>query len=138
MRLNNNVTCFDILNDMVETSGNVANSILGAITIYMLPCLYGYIGAVAATLRLLRRRTDASLLSFTDRGRLKQNTVLGIMCGAMIGLFAGYLLKADPTQGLGLSALALLAGYNVSGVFSFMDELSDRLFRPASAPGTKA
>ena len=49
------------------------------------------------------------------------------MCGAMIGLFAGYLLKTDPTQGLGLSALALLAGYNVSGVFSFMDEFSDRI-----------
>ena len=67
-RLNANATCFDILNDMVETSGHVASSILGAVTLYVLPCLYGYIGAVAATLRLLRRQVDGLLLSYTDKG----------------------------------------------------------------------
>jgi hypothetical protein len=54
-----------------------------------------------------------------------------VLCGAVIGLFASYVSKSDSSAGLGLSALALLAGYNVDGVFRFLDELSDRIFRPA-------
>jgi hypothetical protein len=51
----------------------------------------------------------------------------------VIGLFASYVGKADATGGLGVAAVALLAGYNVDGVFQFLDEFSDRLFRPASS-----
>jgi len=131
-RLKQETDCARIFYNMIEISEDVASSILGALTLYLLPCLYAYIGAVAATMRMLRRKIDAYQLSFTDRGRIGQNLVLGVMCGAMIGLFAGYLLHADAAQGLGLSALALLAGYNVSGVFGFIDELSDRVFRPAN------
>ena len=60
----------------------------------------------------------------------------GLRCGAIIGLFAGYIGKATPDSGLGLSALALLAGYNVSGVFAFLDELSKRVFQPTPAGQT--
>jgi len=51
------------------------------------------------------------------------------LCGAIIGLFFSYIGKTNPQEGLGLSALALLAGYNISGVFSFLDELSNRVFQ---------
>jgi hypothetical protein len=44
-----------------------------------------------------------------------------------------YIGKATPDLGLGLSAVALLAGYNVSGVFTFLDELCNRVFRPGQA-----
>jgi len=122
--------------ELVEQSGSFARSVLNAVALYLMPCLYGLIGAAAVTLRILRRKVDASTLSYTDRGRLKQDVILGVMCGATIGLFAGYILGANPAQGLGLSALALLAGYNVSGVFAFLDELSGRLFHPSDAtPG---
>jgi len=47
-----------------------------------------------------------------------QDIVLGLLRGAIMGLFVGYIGKATPDLGLGLSALALLAGYNVSGVFA--------------------
>ncbi len=124
--------------NLLERSGAIAQSILSAVSLYLMPCLYGLIGAAAATLRMLRRKVDAATLGYTDRGGLKQNLILGVMCGATIGLFAGYLLGANPTQGLGLSALALLAGYNVSGVFAFLDELSARLFHPTeTAPGKR-
>jgi hypothetical protein len=116
--------------DLLERSGTIAQSILSAVSLYLMPCLYGLIGAAAATLRMLRRKVDAATLGYTDRGGVKQNLILGVMCGATIGLFAGYILGASSTQGLGLSALALLAGYNVSGVLAFLDELSARLFRP--------
>ncbi len=125
--------CERILWDQINRSRNVAESILGSITQYFLPVLYGFLGAMAATLRLLRRKVDAALLSYTDRARLQQGAILGILCGGVIGLFATSIGKADVAGGLGISALALLAGYNVDGVFRFLDELSERLFRPAPA-----
>ena len=88
---------------------------------------------MAATLRALRRKVDLSLVTMTDRGRVQQDVILGVLCGAIIGLFFGYIGKANPQEGLGLSALALLAGYNISGVFSFLDEMSNRVFQPEHA-----
>lgn len=111
----------------------VADGLLGCITLYLLPTLYGGLGAMAATLRALRRKVDQSLVTMTDRGRVQQDVILGVLCGAVIGLFSGYLGASNPQQGLGLSALALLAGYNISGVFAFLDELSSRVFQPAPA-----
>ena len=103
---------------------------------YFLPVCYGFLGAMAATLRSMRRKVDASLLSYTDRSRLQQGLILGVLCGGIIGLFASYFGSADAASGLSVSAFALLAGYNVDAVFRFLDELSDRLFRasPAGKP----
>jgi flagellar biosynthesis protein FliR len=80
----------------------------------------------------IRRRTDAALLSYTDRGRVKLNVILGFVFGAIIGLFAEHLSLAADSVGnaLGLSAVASLAGYNVPAVSDFLDDLSNRLFRP--------
>jgi hypothetical protein len=122
--------CRRVLLRLINRSRNVSESILGSITQYILPVLYGFLGSMAAAMRLLRRKVDASLLSFTDRSRLQQGAILGVLCGGVIGLFANYVGSAETAGGLGLSALALLAGYNVDGVFRFLDELSERIFRP--------
>jgi hypothetical protein len=124
--------CEKVLWTLINRAPNVAESILGSITQYLLPVCYGFLGAMAAAMRLLRRKVDASLLNFTDRSRLQQGAILGILCGGVIGLFASYIGNSDPAGGLGLSAIALLAGYNVDGVFRFLDELSDRIFRPVA------
>jgi hypothetical protein len=125
--------CGPQLQDMIYHTREVADSLLGCIALYVLPALYGCLGAAAATFRTLRRKVDQSLVAVTDRGRVQQDVILGLLCGAIIGLFVGYIGKATPEEGLGLSALALLAGYNVSGVFAFLDELSKRVFQPAPA-----
>jgi hypothetical protein len=125
--------CVAALQDLLYHTREVADSLLGCIALYVLPALYGCLGAAAATLRALRRKVDLSLVQVTDRGRVQQDVILGLLCGAIIGLFVGYISKATPGEGLGLSALALLAGYNVSGVFAFLDELSKRVFQPAPA-----
>jgi hypothetical protein len=125
--------CGPQLQDVIYHTREVADSLLGCIALYLLPTLYGCLGAAAATFRTLRRRVDQSLVAVTDRGRVQQDVILGLLCGAIIGLFVGYIGKATPEEGLGLSALALLAGYNVSGVFAFLDELSKRVFQPAPA-----
>jgi hypothetical protein len=122
--------CRAALQELIYRTREVADSLLGSIALYVLPTLYGALGAAAATLRALRRKVDQSLVTMTDRGRVQQDVILGLFCGAIIGLFAGYIGKGTATEGLGLSALALLAGYNVAGMFAFLDELSNRLFRP--------
>ena len=86
------------------------------------------IRSAAATFRMLRPKVDGSLVNVTDRGRVMQDIVLGLLYGAIMGLFVGYIGKGTPDLGLGLSALALLAGYNVSGVFAFLNELCNRVF----------
>jgi hypothetical protein len=125
-------SCEQILWAEIDRSRHVADSIIGAVTQYILPVLYGFLGAMAAAMRLLRRKVDASLLSHTDRARLQQGAILGVLSGAVIGLFATFLGTMGGTGSVGTAALALLAGYNVDGVFRFLDELSDRLFRPAT------
>ena len=123
----NEFSCERILWAEIDRSLHVAN-----LTQYVLPVLYGFLGAMAAAMRLLRRKVDAFLLSYTDRARLQQGAILGVLCGAVIGLFATFLGEMGGTGSVGTAALALLAGYNVDGVFRFLDELSDRLFRPAT------
>jgi hypothetical protein len=129
--------CSQLVRRLARDSGSVASSILACVTTSILPCLSAFIGAAAASMMAIRRRTDAALLSYTDRGRVKFNVILGFVFGAVIGLFAGYLTV--PANALGLSALALLTGYNVPAVSDFLDDLSTRLFRPQdhSANGTR-
>jgi hypothetical protein len=124
--------CKSILWTYIDRSRNVAESILGSITEYVLPLCYGLLGAMAAALRLIRRKVDAATLVPTDRARLQQGAVLGVLCGAVIGLFANQFGGGNDANGLGLSALAFIAGYNVDGVFRFLDELSDRVFGSAT------
>jgi hypothetical protein len=124
--------CRTVLWTLIDRSRNVAESILGSITQYVLPVCYGLLGAMAAALRLIRRKVDNATLVPTDRARLQQGAILGVLCGAVIGLFANQVGGAENGGGLGLSALALIAGYNVDGVFRFLDELSDRIFGAAA------
>ena len=124
------VSCKKILPLLVRDSTGVAKSRLGWLTMYILPCLYAFIGAVAAAMIGLRRKTDASLLAYSDRGRVRQVMILGFVFGGVIGLFAGYLSKPIESDGLGLSAVALLAGYNIPAVSDMLEDLSKRIFRP--------
>ncbi|HSU06096.1 MAG TPA: hypothetical protein VLI93_11025 [Acetobacteraceae bacterium] len=80
---------------MLNRTHRVAQSILGGITEYFLPVCYGFLGAMAATLRSMRRKVDGSLLSYTDRARLQQGLILGVLCGGIIGLFASYFGSAN-------------------------------------------
>lgn len=128
--------CRSALRDLIYHTQEVADSLLGCIALYMLPTLYGCLGAAASVLRTLRRKVELSLVTMTDRGRLQQDLILGALCGAIMGLFVGYLGKGEAATGLGLSALALLAGYNVTGALAFLDELSNRIFQPSKTGST--
>ena len=139
-RENPAVGCEKILPLLIQDSTSVANSVLGWLTMYILPCLYAFIGAAAAVMISIRRKTDVSLLCYSDGVRIKQALILGFVFGGVIGLFSGYLSKSPESDGLGLSALALLAGYNVPAVSEMLEDLSKRIFRPGErdAQGAKA
>lgn len=140
--------CKHIMEAVGHDSPSLASSILTLVGVSILPCLYALIGAAAATLLHLGRQTDRSLLSYTDRGRIKYNLLLGLTFGAIIALVAGYLpsptdVSAGPQPalaGLGLSALAFLAGYNVNAMLTFLDSLSRRIFNVSDeqAPPARA
>jgi hypothetical protein len=132
------VGCKKIFNLLIRDSSSVANSVLGWLTLYILPCLYAFIGAAAAAVIGIRRKLNASLLAYSDRGWVKQALILGFVFGGVIGLFAGYLSKSPDSDGLGLSALALLAGYNVPAVSEMLEDLSKRIFRPGERDGQAA
>ena len=137
---NSRKNCSDILSLAVRDSNSVANSILGWLTMYILPCLYAFIGAAASAIIGIGRKLNASVLSYADRGWLRQAMILGFVFGGVIGLFANYLSKSPASDGLGLSALALLAGYNVPAVSEMLEDLSKKIFRPGERNGqiTKA
>ena len=124
--------CRVALTEIAEYYGRVPDSVLGCITLYMLPCLYGLLGSIAATLRYLRARVDSYEVNFTARAMILQNCILGIAAGAVVGLFSAYISKSSTIENIGVSALAFLAGYNVSGLFTFLDDLSNRVFRGGS------
>ena len=128
--------CLTLVRRLVQDSTSTGKSILALVTDSVLPCMYAFIGAALATLFALGRRIDASLLSYTDRGAVKFGAIRGVVFGAIIGVFAQYINK-DATNVLGLSAIALLVGINVPGVFTFLTELSNRVFGTATTP-TKA
>ncbi|MBV8522675.1 MAG: hypothetical protein JOY71_11225 [Acetobacteraceae bacterium] len=117
---------------LVQDSASVAASIMSVVTNSVLPCLYAFIGAAMAALFSLGRKIDASLVTYTDRSTLSFGAVRGLVFGAIIGVFASYINNKDSTNVLGLSAIALLAGINVPGVFAFLTDLSGRVFGTTS------
>jgi hypothetical protein len=117
--------CHEVVRGIVEGTGSTSSAILGCITLYLVPALYSLIGAGAATMRYLRHRVEASTLSTTDRPRIAYNAILGFAFGAIIGLFARY-MGSEST--IAPAVIALLAGFNVPAVFSFLGELSNRVF----------
>jgi hypothetical protein len=97
---------------------------------HVLPCLYAVLGALAAMFRRLTRRLSDETISVGDFGEMRMTLILGVLAGAVIGLFSGYLGEAaDPaTRTLTVAGLALLAGYAVDRLFGMFDAASARVF----------
>jgi hypothetical protein len=128
--------CAIRLAEKVEYYGIIPDSIISCLTLYILPCLYGFLGASVLTLRLLRSNVDHYLVRLTDRATIIQNGILGLIAGSVVGLFAAYFTAgAQSTGSLSISGIAFLAGYNIPRLFSFLDSLSGRVF-PANEPRT--
>ncbi|MCK5016604.1 MAG: hypothetical protein KAS32_05960, partial [Candidatus Peribacteraceae bacterium] len=102
-----------------------ARFVLNAIQTYLLPLLYGLLGAFAFVFRSLSDELKTS--SFTEESVInyRLQIALGILSGLAIGWF--FVRTGDETgfsiRSLSPLALAFLAGYSVELLFSIMDKL---------------
>jgi hypothetical protein len=96
----------------------LATSFVGA---FLLPVLYGMLGAIAF---VLRRLSDETLSG--EARTLKRRYSLRVPIGALSGLAAGWLLQSPAgsvTASLSPFALAFVAGYSADLVFAAMDRI---------------
>ena len=130
------------LGEKIEYFGTIPDSIISCLTLYILPCLYGFLGSSVLTMRILRHNVDHHLVRLTDRATIVQNGILGLIAGSVVGLFAAYIATSGQSTGsLSISAIAFLAGYSIPRLFGFLDGLSSTVFqanepRAAARPGT--
>lgn len=114
-----------------------ARSALEALSLYLLPLLYGLLGASTYILRQLREQIDASTFTATAIFRYRLRLGLGAVLGATVGLFFTSDTPFVSATSLSLVAIAFLAGYGVEAVFSFLDFLVQKI-RAATKPSPPA
>ncbi|WP_417911767.1 hypothetical protein [Candidatus Electronema sp. TJ] len=106
-----------------------AQLILQPIQQYILPLLYGWIGALAYVLRSINR--EIKEITYTSQSN--EHYRLRTQLGALSGLAVGWFLSVDPEDyaaqnsfsfgSLSPLALSFLAGYSVELLFSAMDKI---------------
>jgi hypothetical protein len=119
-------------------SGEIAvallKTILDIVAAYLLPTLYGLLGACAFVLRQLSH--DISTLQFADDSRVRYTLRLNI--GMLAGLAVGWFI--DPTQqgsvvaNLSPLALAFVAGYGSDLLFAVLDRIVNAFTAPPADP----
>lgn len=90
---------------------------------YLLPLLYGILGASTSVLRTLSKQVENVLYSEGAKIQHLLRIALGALSGIMVGWFS-FLLPSESTNFLGSVsplALAFLVGYNIELFFSLMD-----------------
>ena len=110
----------------------VTEVVTGGMLAHLLPCLYAMLGALASMFRRLGQRVQAEALSIADHSAMRMTLILGVLAGAIIGLFVGQVPTGDSSSTLTLAGLAMLAGYAVDRLFNLFDGLSVRIFGDAT------
>ncbi|MFT4926041.1 MAG: hypothetical protein ACI8WB_002139 [Phenylobacterium sp.] len=118
-----------------------ADFFLEAFQNYILPLLYGLLGALIYVLRSLLKEIKLLTYTFDSEIRFRLRITLGALGGMVVGWFAKQPQGAEAVASLSPMALAFLVGYNVDLLFSMMDKLIDNIRQaiekpdqPASAP----
>lgn len=110
-----------------------ANFILTTLQGYLLPLLYGLLGALIFVLRSLMNEVKA--MTYTQNSEIKYR--LRLTLGSLGGMIVGWFLKPDEANAiasLSPMALAFLMGYNVDLLFSIMDKAVDNIRKSLDAP----
>lgn len=114
-----------------------AQFILIILQSYLLPLLYGLLGASTSALRSLSREME--LVIFSNKRRIQHllRISLGALAGIMVGWFS-FLLPSESTSFVGSVsplAIAFLVGYNIEVFFSLMDVALNSIKRMARKEG---
>jgi hypothetical protein len=131
---------------MTEWKEQWSANLLAVLGNYVLPMMYGFLGATAAVMVNINQKIRSSRLSPRDRRMSQVQLVLGIITGACIGLFlspsqigtSGAALSGRSVA-LSASALSFLAGFGVEGVFKMLESILIRVFgdQPHTLPPSK-
>lgn len=103
-----------------------AEAVLRALALYVLPLIYGLLGANAYILRAISRQIDQYSFSLLSLYKYRLRLALGALLGASVSLI--FSSDEAATKGIGLSmpAVAFLSGYSVEFAFSIVDALINR------------
>jgi uncharacterized membrane protein len=90
---------------------------VGVVLSFILPLLFGVIGAIAYVVRSISNEISNTTFSRTSPTRHLMRVTLGALAGVVVGFFTNL------TSQFSLSplALAFLAGYGVEALFSMFD-----------------
>ncbi len=114
-----------------------AEYVLIALQIYLLPLLYGFLGAVTFVLRTLS--VEIRNLTYTRDSEIKYRLRLSL--GALAGMAIGWFFKPEDVNfvsSLSPFAIAFLAGYNVDVLFSIMDKMIEKINNWINSPAKKS
>ena len=112
-----------------------AEFLLDILEIYLLPILYGLLGASVFVLRKIMHGISNATYS-PDRSYLLR-LALGTLAGLIIGWFAFLLPGQSALSSISPMAMAFLVGYNIEIVFSAMDRGIDYLTKGDKKQKTK-
>jgi len=102
---------------------------------YVLPAMFGLLGTMASTVRILQAKARDSLLGPRDLSLSFLGLLTGPLAGLAVGLFhTPSVTSAENAAGLAgsvtltASGLGFLAGYGADAFFKFLDALVSRVF----------
>lgn len=106
-------------------SSVIAKQVLSLLQTYVLPPLYGWLGAIAYVLRRLIAEIRSRTYQEDSDTSYNLRIYLGILAGLAIGwgFTSSSLPTGDVVRALSPLALAFLAGYSVELLFSAMDRI---------------
>lgn len=116
----------------IEFSANLiaAQSFIQMLQSYLLPLIYGLLGALIFVLRTLLQQVRS--LTYTASREIGYR--LRLTLGCLAGMITGWFLKPEMGEmALSPMALAFLAGYSIEVLFSLLDKLIDSLRRQTNS-----
>jgi hypothetical protein len=111
-----------------------AKATLKAMSAYVLPLLYGLLGATAYVMRSLSKEISEVTFSHVSNIRFILRLVIGMLSGISVGLILTQDTLPTTLSAITPLALAFLAGYSVELLFAAMD----RLISAFSSEGTRS
>nr|WP_294507104.1 hypothetical protein [uncultured Rhodopila sp.] len=126
-----------------QETGPSVSGMVSAFANYILPLIFGLVGALAGTTRVIQDKILDSVLVPRDKSLLWLRVLLGGIAGAAAGLFfdpakvAAEITSGNSGLSVSASGIAFLAGYGAPAFFGLLDTVLARVFNLSGgrAPG---
>jgi hypothetical protein len=120
------IAVYQDIRAMATHDRDVNLAFVGAITSFLLPVLYAWLGACAAILRQLSAESSASVFHPQhSKVAYRAHITSAVIVGISIGLFTGILQGGKELSPL---AIAFVAGYASDKFFAFIDRIVSAIF----------